>query len=406
MLGAGQSNFFDPRGVTEEGEPIAAGADFYTTTAIGDHAVKCLAEHALDHAKKPFFHYVAFTAPHFPVQAPVDVVAKYRQRYLVGWDAVRAARAARLRESGLVTTIQAEPETEVGPPYQPKPEILARLGPGEVDRPHPWHSLTEEQRQFQATKMAIHAAMIDIMDREVGRILAQLEAMKALENTLIVFLSDNGASAEIMIRGEGHDPTAAPGSRKTFLCLGPGWSSAANTPFRRHKTWVHEGGIATPWIVHWPAGIAAKGELRRQPVHAIDLVPTMLEIARVPEQQAQSAPPLHGHSFAPALAAADAAPGHQSLWWCHEGHRAVRIGDWKLVAARGKPWELYDLGADRCETRNLAASHPDRVATLEKEWNRIAGECRVLASAESPPAKRPPVRPTQGVPAAPSRPTP
>jgi arylsulfatase A-like enzyme/acetyl esterase/lipase len=389
VLGAGQSNFFDPGGVTEDGKPITAGDDFYVTTAIGDHAVKCLAEHARDHAQTPFFHYVAFTAPHFPVQAPADVVTKYRERYLAGWDAVRAARVGRLRESGIVTTAPAASEPEVGPPYQPKSETLAQLGAGEVDRPHPWDSLTDAQRQFQATKMAIHAAMVDIMDREVGRIVAQLETMKAFENTLILFLSDNGASAEIMIRGEGHDPTAEPGSRKTFLCLGPGWSSAANTPFRRHKTWVHEGGIATPWIVHWPRGIAGKGELRRQPVHAIDLVPTVLEIARVPERQSQSAPPFHGRSFAPALAAAAAAPAHESLWWCHEGHRAVRLGDWKLVAARGKPWELYDLAADRCETKDLAASQPGRVAALEEEWNRIAEECRGLASAEEPPAKRP-----------------
>ena len=388
VLGAGQSNFFDPRGVTEDGEPIAAGDDFYVTTAIGDHAVRCLADHARDHAGTPFFHYVCFTAPHFPVQAPADVIAKYRERYLAGWDAVRAARVGRLREAGILSSVPAEPEPDVGPPYQPKPETLARLGPGEVDRPHPWSSLTDEQRQFQATKMAIHAAMVDIMDREVGRIIAQLEAMRALDDTLILVLSDNGASAEIMIRGEGHDPAAAAGSRKTFLCLGPGWSSTANTPFRRHKTWVHEGGIATPWIVHWPRGIAAKGELRRQPVHAIDLVPTVLELARVSEQQGQSAPPLHGRSFARALRAADAPPAHDSLWWCHEGHRGVRMGDWKLVAVKGGAWELYDLATDRCETTNRAASEPDRVAALDREWNRIAEECRGLAPLEAPRAER------------------
>ena len=388
VLGAGQSNFFDPRGLTEDGRPIEAGDDFYATTAIGSHAVKCLAEHARDHAGTPFFHYVAFTAPHFPVQAPADVVAKYRERYLEGWDRVRAARVERLAKSGIVTTAPAEFEPDVGPPYQPKPQILERLGAGEVDRPLPWDSLTAEQREFQATKMAIHAAMVDVMDREIGRIIAQLEAMGALNNTFVLFSSDNGASAEIMIRGEGHDPAAPPGSRKSFLCLGPGWSTAANTPFRRHKTWVHEGGIATPWIVHWPRGIAAKGELRRQPVHAIDLVPTVLEIARVPETQAQAAPPLHGRSFAATLASGAAAPTHESLWWCHEGHRAVRMGDWKLVAVKGGPWELYDLATDRCETKNLAAPQPDRVAALETEWQRIADECRNLTPVETAPTKR------------------
>src|SRR5207237_787828 len=136
------------------------------------------------------------------------------------------------------------------------------FGPGEVNRPVAWDSLTKEQQQFQATKMAIHAAMIDRMDREIGRILAQLKSMQALDNTLLFFLSDNGASAEMMIREDGHDPAAPPGSAKTHLCLGPGWSSVANTPFRRHKTWVHEGGISTSLIVHWPQQIKARGELR------------------------------------------------------------------------------------------------------------------------------------------------
>jgi arylsulfatase A-like enzyme len=391
VLGAGQSNYFDPSGVTDDGKPIPAADDFYTTTVIGDHAVRCLAEHALDYAEEPFFHYVAFTAPHFPLQAPADVVEKYRQRYSTGWDNVRAARARRLRELGLVTTTPADPEPDVGPPYQPNKKTLRRLGPGELDRPRAWDSLTAEQQEFQATKMAIHAAMVDVMDRQIGRIVAQLEAMEALEDTLILFLSDNGASAEIMIRGEGHDPAATPGLRQTFLCLGPGWSTAANTPFRRHKTWTHEGGIATPWIVHWPAGITAAGAVRRQPVHVIDVVPTVLELAGVSERPSKPTPPLQGRSFSAALASPDAPPAHESLWWCHEGHRAVRMGDWKLVAARGTPWELYDLTSDRCETKDLAADKPDRVETLAKEWQRIAAECRSMAQSEKiPPQQRQP----------------
>ncbi len=169
-------------------------------------------------------------------------------------------------------------ERQVGPPYH-FPEALEILGDGEVNRPVPWDSLTPEQKQFQQDKMTIHAAMIERMDIEIGRILEQLRVMEAYKNTLIVFLSDNGASAEIMVLGDGHDTEAAPGSADSYLCLGPGWSNASNTPFRRHKTWVHEGGICTPFIVHWPNGIAARGELRHDHGHVIDLVPTILELA-------------------------------------------------------------------------------------------------------------------------------
>jgi arylsulfatase A-like enzyme len=377
----GQSNYFDPAGV--RGAPVAeAPADFYVTTAIGDHAVACLAEHARDHAAHPFFHFVAFTAPHFPLQAPPDLIAKHRDRYRAGWDEIRAARIARVKELGIVTSPPAAVEPDVGPPYA-FPEALEKLGPGEVTRPLPWGQLTPDQREFQATKMAIHAAMVEALDREVGRIVAQVEAMHALDDTLIVFLSDNGASAEIMVRGAGHDPAAPPGSRQTFLCLGPGWSSACNAPCRRHKTWVHEGGIATPWIVHWPRGCAARGELRPQPVHVIDVVPTVLELAGVglPREHAGAAvPPLHGRSFAASLTNPAAPPAHDVLWWCHEGHRAVRVGDLKLVAVKRGPWELYDLAADRCETTDLAAARPEQVKSLEAAWERIAADCRGLAA--------------------------
>jgi arylsulfatase len=391
VTGSGESNFFDPAGVIVDGRPTAASADFYATTAIGDHAVACLAGHARDHAPEPFFLYLPFTAPHFPLHAPQDLVAKYLDRYRVGWDVVRETRAKRLAAAGIVTTPAAAAERDVGPPY-PFPDAWRRLGAGEVNRPLPWTELTAEQREFQAAKMAIHAAMVEAMDREVGRVVAQLREMHAFDDTLVLFASDNGASAEIMIRGEGHDPAAAPGSRKTFLCLGPGWSTAANTPFRRHKTWTHEGGIATPWIVHWPRGIVARGELRQQPVHLVDVAPTVLELAgvRPPREHAGApVPPMQGRSFAGALATATAPAPHEALWWCHEGHRAVRVGDWKLVAAQGTPWELYDLARDRCETNDLAAREPDRVADLQAAWQRIADECQSLARPAAPQPRGP-----------------
>ena len=382
----GDSNFFAAAGVVEDGRQVPVTDDFYATTAIGDHAVKCLADHAREHAGKPFFHYVPFTAPHFPLHAPPELVAKYRDRYRAGWNAVQEARAARLKKLGIVTTAPAAMEQDVGPPYH-NADALTILGEGEVNRPLPWEELSPTQREFQIDKMAIHAAMIDSMDQQVGRILAQLEAMGSFDDTLVLFASDNGASAEIMVRGEGHDPQVSPGSRKSFLCLGPGWSSCANTPFRRHKTWVHEGGIATPWIVHWPRGVSTKGQLRTQPVHVIDLVPTVLQLAGVEppaEHAGKPVPPLHGRSFATALRDPAAPPAHDTLWWCHDGHRAVRTGDWKLVAAKGTPWELYDLAADRCETKNLAAAEPARVAKLDAAWNRIAEECRTLAAVDGP----------------------
>jgi arylsulfatase len=175
-----------------------------------------------------------------------------------------------------------------------------------------------------------------------------------------------------MVRNGGHDPTAAPGSAASYLCLGPGFSSAGNTPFRRHKTWVHEGGIATPLIAHWPAGIAARGELRRTQAHVIDFVPTALELAGLPvpsEWQGQARPALPGQSLRPAFAA-DVTLKRDSLWWLHEGNRAIRVGDWKLVAVKDGPWELYNLATDRAEQHNLAAREPDRVRELAAAWQR------------------------------------
>jgi len=378
-----QGNFFTAKGNTIDDRPVTPPADekgYYATIATADHAIECLKDHAANHAGKPFFHYIAFIAPHFPLHALPEDIAKYRDQYLNGWEAMRAARFARQKEMGITTTTLSPLEREVGPPYA-FPDAMEKLGPGEVNRPLPWSELTVEQRRFQATKMAIHAAMVDRMDREIGRIIAQLKAMGAFENTLIFFASDNGASAEIMVRNGGHDPQAAPGSAASYLCLGPGFSSACNTPHRRHKSWVHEGGIATPLIVHWPAGITAKNELRRTPAHVIDFVPTALELAGLAapkEWKGEPLPSAPGRSLVPALAK-DEAVARDSLWWLHEGHRAVRVGDWKLVAAQGEPWELYDLKTDRAEQHNLAPKMPDKVKELNQTWQRQTDSFTELA---------------------------
>jgi arylsulfatase len=246
--------------------------------------------------------------------------------------------------------------------------------------------LNDEQRRFQATKMAIHAAMVDRMDREIGRLVDQLKAMGQYENTLIFFASDNGASAEIMVRHGGHDPKAEPGSAATYLCLGPGFSSACNTPFRRHKTWVHEGGISTPLVVHWPAGIKARGELRRTPGHMIDIVPTILDVLDIEkptEWEGEQIPPAPGRSLASAFAK-DVTIDRDFLWWLHEGNRAIRKGDWKLTAAKGDPWELYDLTTDRAESNNRANEHPEKAKELEALWNRQLEETSRLAAKTAP----------------------
>lgn len=258
---------------------------------------------------------------------------------------------------------------------------MEKLGAGEVNRPLPWSELTDEQRRFQATKMAIHAAMVDRMDQEIGRIIAQLKAMGAFENTLIMFASDNGASAEIMVRNGGHDPKAPFGSAATYLCLGPGFSSASNTPHRRHKTWVHEGGISTPLIAHWPAGIKDKNQLRHTPAHVVDIVPTILELtgaSKPKEWKGEVIPEAPGKSLAPAFAS-DKTIERDCIWWLHEGNRAVRVNDWKLVAAKSEPWELYDLRTDRAEQKNLADQMPDKVKELTKVWQDKVDQFTELA---------------------------
>ena len=368
-LGDFDRNFY-PAKHTLDGQPlprVLPGSGYYTTTAIIDHAVDFLKEHSANQADTPFFAYVAFQVPHFPLQAPASDIRRYEERYRDGWDAIRDARWKKIKEMLHLPGELSSLETEIGPPYF-YDSTEAALGPNEVWHERPWDDLSEGQKRFQAAKMSAHAAMVDRMDQEIGQIVAQLKAMKALDNTVIMFLSDNGASAELMIRGDGHDPSAPVGSAQSYVCLGPGWANASNTPFRRHKCWVHEGGTATPLIVHWPAGIRAEGELRTQAVgHAVDLVPTMLELADAQVQNSEGAPTRPGLSLT-ATFNEDTAIDRPFLWWLHEGNRALRMENWKLVAGRDSPWELFDLSVDRAENNNLATKLPEKVMQLETEW--------------------------------------
>lgn len=382
-----QNRHFSPQKHTLDDRPlppVKPGSEYYSTTAIANHAIEFLKEHAEKHGKEPFLQYVAFTSPHFPLQALPEDIARYKDHYRVGWDTIRHSRWLRVQQMlGLPAELSAL-EANIGPPYH-FPDLQKKLTPLEVSRVLPWSELDEQQQEFQAAKMAVHAAMVDRMDREIGRVLEQVRAMGALENTLIFFLSDNGASAELMVRGDGHEPTAQAGSPKSFLCLGPGWSSAANTPFRRHKTWVHEGGIATPLIVHWPAGIAASGELRHAVGHVVDLAPTMLYLAGgnwPTSHDGLPCPPAPGRDLSSTF------DHHGSLdrdflWWLHEGNRAIRIGDWKLVAARNDPWELYNLQCDRAENHDLAAEQPEKVQELEQQWWNVTQKFQELAKQDT-----------------------
>lgn len=355
--------------------PVSRDSGYYGTTAIADHAVKCLKEHSELHSKSPFFHYLAFTAPHFPLHALPKDIAKYEDRYRSGWETLRTERHRRQKEVGLPGVKLSAVESNLGPPYD-FPDHLEILGSNEVNRPVSWDALTQTQQNFQVAKMAIHAAMIDRLDQELGKVIQQLKDMGQFENTLILFLSDNGASAEIMVRADGHNPAAAPGSADSYLCLGPGWSTACNTPFRRHKTWVHEGGISTPLIAHWPSGIASKAQMRSDVGHVIDIVPTILDVAGIDAPQSwkgTGVPAKPGLSLVPTFAE-DIERERDYLWWFHDGHKAIRMGDFKLVAGKGEPWELFDLKNDRSEQQDLSQQQPAIARRLEEKWNSVTDE--------------------------------
>ena len=363
------------------------GTTTFSATAITNHALECLQEHQVDHKGTPFFHYVCYTTPHFPVQAEQADIDKYMERYNEGWDVMRQRRWERMREMGIVNCELSEREADVPAPHylEHKEEWDKQYGPGEIEYAVAWDSLTDEQKRFQATKMAIHAAMVDRTDRELGRLLDQLETMNVLDDTLILFLSDNGASAEMMIRGQGHDPEVPAGSEMSHLCLGPGWSSCSNAPFRRHKIWVHEGGVSTPLVASWPNGVKARGELRHDMGHVIDFLPTLLDLAGVcPENNPlpEGAPPLPGKSLLPSLEQdGSVAPDH--IYFHHEGNRALRVGDWKLVneskvnrGTNDNPWALYDLATDRCEMVDLSSEKPERCKQMQARWQACENDYR------------------------------
>ncbi len=377
-----QGRFFSPKKHYSDDDtlaPVERETGYYATIEIAERAIEHLKEHKTKYGNQPFFSYVAFTAPHFPLHAlPEDIIA-VGDRYERGWEKLRNERWERIKQMGIVKGELSKVEAQIGPPYH-FPDAFEILGKDEVNRPVPWDSLTQQQKKFQQDKMIIHAAMIERMDKEIGRIIEQLKLMNALNNTLIVFLSDNGASAEIMVRDDGHDPKARPGSASTYLCLGPGWSNMCNTPFRRHKTWVHEGGSCSPFIAHWPDGIEAQGELRHTHGHVTDIVPTILELAGVSSDSLRKVS-LPGQSLKPLFE--KEADWQHPIWYYHEGNRALRVGNWKLVADKDAPWELFNMAEDRTESYNLAENFPDKVLDMERQWNNMLDEIREVAPQKS-----------------------
>lgn len=342
-----------------DGEPLAKDdarlpKDWYSTDLWTTYGLKFIDE-ALA-AKKPFYLHLCHNAPHFPLQAPKAEIEKFLGRYQLGWDEVRARRHARQVEMGLIDKDWAA---------SARPDAIKA-----------WKDVpADEQRRFDHL-MATYAAVVHRMDRSVGDLVAGLRQRGVLDDTLILFMSDNGGNAEAGAKGrtEG-DPTSA---QSQWFC-GESWAYAQNTPFRLYKHFNHEGGISTPLIAHWPAGIAARNELRRQPGHVIDVMATLVEVAGAayPEEfKGQPVLPMEGRSLVPAFA--DQEIAREALFWEHEGNAAVRQGDLKLVRrGRGGPWELYDLSTDRTERHDLAADQPDKVKALAGLWHAWAERAQV-----------------------------
>lgn len=340
--------------------------EWYTTDVFTDYAL-----HFIDKVRKqdekPFFLYLAYNAPHFPLHAKPEELAKYRGKYKNGWQRFRRDRYRKLLELGIV-----DEKAALSPPDSPA-----------------WESLTEAQQDDMDFKMSLFAAIVDRLDQNVGRVVNHLEEIGELENTLILFLSDNGGTRETGMFGikgdentvENYDEWARVGGWTSSY--GQGWANLSNVPFRRYKRESHEGATSAPFIAHWPEGIAAKGELRTQVAHLIDLMPTFVELsgAEYPKEfKGNEIQPMEGISLVPSFRENTATS--RTLFWEHEGNRAVREGDWKLVAQAKKPWELYHISQDRTELNDLIGTETSLAEGLESKWQAWAEKVHVLTPEE------------------------
>jgi arylsulfatase len=353
---------------------------FYSTDVFGDYALDFLAD-ARKAGDKPFFLYLAFNAAHFPLHAWKEDIARYKDMYAKGWDKVRAERYARQKKAGLIDRRW---------PLTPRSGYETRRDFFRTGENPAWDALDADRQADLARRMAVYAAMVDRMDRNIGRVVADLRANGQLDNTLILFLSDNGACAEW--DPFGFDGSSGPknilhtgadldrmGSPNTYHSYGSGWANACNTPFRLYKHWAHEGGISTPLIAHWPKGIEGRGEVRSQVGHVIDIMATCVDVtgAKYPERVGENViTSAEGKSLVPAFA--DRPLERAFLAWEHEGNKALRAGRWKAVATHDGPWELYDMEADRVELHNLAVQHSDKVKELAATWEVWAKRTNVL----------------------------
>jgi arylsulfatase A-like enzyme len=379
----GACSYFDPSTLTRENERIERpDGDFFLTDAIADEAVAQIRGHAQDGDDAPFFQYVAFTAPHWPLHAHPEDIERYSGRFDAGWDALREERLARMVEMGLI-----DPDWQLTgrDPSQPA-----------------WENA--EDKEWQARRMEVYAAQIDRMDQGIGRIFDTLRETDQWENTLILFLADNGGCAEEitaewqqwLTRQNGHDvthdgraiqygndPAVMPGEDITYQSYGIPWANVSNTPFREYKHWVHEGGIATPLIVHWPARIDGRNALRHQPAQLPDVLATFLDVAGADYPVTYAGAeiqPLEGFSMAPIFEDEPSARG--MLFWEHEGNRAVRYNQWKLVCKYPGDWELYDMETDRTELHDLSGDYPALVDSLSEAYDVWAARCSVMPWAD------------------------
>ena len=393
----GAGSFYDPNSLTRDNIQVSPVTDseyqpetYYYTDAISDHAVRFISEHDQAQADKPFFMYVAYTAAHWPMHALPEDIARYKGFYDDGYAAIRDSRLKRMKELGVVP-----PEIELSPQAED------------------WNAV--KHREWEIRCMEVYAAMIDRMDQGIGKIVQGLKDTDRFDNTLILFMQDNGGCAEglgrkakanlprrpenpetamtpgelqfDMIPKKTRDgwpliqgPEVMPGPADTYIAYGRGWANASNTPFREYKHWVHEGGVSTPLIAHWPVSIKRHGELEHQPGHLIDVMATCVDLAKANyplEYGGQQITPLEGRSLMPAF------QGHEidreAIYWEHEGNRAIRVGDWKLVAkGRTGGWELYNIRNDRAEMHDLATAEPTRVRILSAQWQKYAERAHVL----------------------------